>query len=287
LIQQSGGTEITNDDGHSPSADADERLGIQSVEVAAEILSALVDGGGLLQLKDISAATGMHRGKVHRYLTSLTRSGLLFQDDKGTYGIGALALSLGLTALRRLDPVRIAYHELPKLSDELKETAIVAIWGEWGPTVIALQESPWPITLNVRAGSVLPLKTSATGQVFEAFLPQEALDAFERRQTATGKSPSFAINRKKNETRVRGLARADESVLPGINALAAPVFDHTGKLCLVVGVVGRKETLDIDWNSKAAKRLRSFATDLSLKLGHTDPNSQGRSPGSAGEAAKV
>jgi len=260
---------MTNEIKQMPLEDADDRLGIQSVEVAAEILSAVVAGGGLLQLREISAATGMHRGKVHRYLTSLTRSGLLVQDDIGAYGIGRLALSLGLTALRRLDPVRIAYQELPKLSDDLKESAILAIWGDWGPTVVALQESPWPITLNVRAGSVLPLETSATGRVFQAFLPQEALDAIKGRQTENGKSRSSVLSKIHSETRIRGLARADESLLPGINALAAPVFDHTGKLCLVVGVVGRRETLDIDWDGEPAKRLCAFSRELSLKLGHT------------------
>ena len=248
--------------------ETDERLGIQSVEVAAEILSSFVAGGGHLQLKEISAATGMHRGKVHRYLTSLTRSGLLIQDERGTYAIGTLALSLGLTALRRLDPVRVAYEELPKLSQELKETAILAIWGEWGATVVALQESPWPVTLNIRAGSILPLRTSATAQVFEAFLPQSSLDPVLQRYETGTKALLPATSDPLEVIRDKGIARADETVLPGIRALAAPVFDHNAKICLVVGIVGRKETLDIGWHSYAANFLRGFAADLSVKLGN-------------------
>lgn len=257
------------DEDKGAAGSSDERLGIQSVEVASEILSAVVSGGGLMTLKDISAGTNMHRAKVHRYLTSLTRTGLLMQDDRGLYGIGSLALSLGLTALRRLDPVRIAFDEIPKLTEQLKESVIVAIWSDTGPTVVALQESPWPITLNVRAGSTLPLTTSATGMVFEAYLPQRVLDNFKSRQRNAGIT-TVTDDRTIAEVRENGMARANESLLPGINALAAPVFDHIGQLKIVIGVVGRKETLDTDWYGEPAKILRHFVAELGRKIGQND-----------------
>lgn len=50
------------------------RRGIQSVEIAAEILEALEAVGSAASLSKIAAACGMPPSKVHRYLVSLARS---------------------------------------------------------------------------------------------------------------------------------------------------------------------------------------------------------------------
>jgi DNA-binding IclR family transcriptional regulator len=254
--------EIENED--------DDRLGIQSVEIAAAIVRAMVTGGGLMQLRELSAATGMHRGKVHRYLTSLTRCRLLYQDENtGAYGIGPLSITLGLTGLRSLDPVRIALREIPAFAELVNETIVASIWGDMGPTVIAIQESRRPITLNVRAGSILPIRLSAAGQVFEAFLPETVVAA------VLNCDPGSKIHAKGHKRRVplsqvraHKMAYVEGDLIPGINAVAAPVFNHLGNLCLVIGMLGQKETLDVSWNSRNSKLLISFVEQLSAELGH-------------------
>ncbi len=86
---------------------AKEGGGVQSVGVAAKVLKALAARGGVLPLKELAAATGMPRAKVHRYLTSLRGAGLIAQDpESGRYQIGAAAVTIGLVGLGRLSPVR-------------------------------------------------------------------------------------------------------------------------------------------------------------------------------------
>lgn len=251
-------------------ADDTERLGIQSVEVAAEILQALAGGGGQMPLRDIAAATGMHRGKVHRYLISLTRTGLVSQDSAtGQYAIGPLALAVGLAALRRIDPLRAAQAVLPELRAQANETVVLAIWGDMGATVIALEESAWPVTLNVRVGSVLPLAASAVGQVFAAYLQPGILAPVLKRERGSKPAalPASLQPADLAQVRRRGIARVQGSLLPGLNAMAAPVFEHRGKLSSVLGLVGRQESLDVGWNSPAAAALRTSAERLSTELG--------------------
>ena len=251
-----------------------EPLGIQSVEIAARILRALAEGGGALALRDLAAATGMHRGKVHRYLISLARAGLVTREAEfGTYGIGPLAISAGLTGLGRLNPVRLAYEALPALRDRIGETVVLAVWGERGATVIALEDSARPVTLNVRVGSILPLRTSATGRVFAAHLPasvlRPVLAAEAKRGEARATSPG-ATARILAEVRRNGLAAVEGTLIPGLNALAAPVFDQRGALALVVGAVGRRETLAARPRGPAAAALKEAAALLSRQLGWTE-----------------
>ncbi|MGH7005549.1 MAG: IclR family transcriptional regulator [Alphaproteobacteria bacterium] len=252
--------------------------GIQSVEIAARILGALADGGGSLPLRALAAATGMHRGKVHRYLISLARAGLVSREpDFGHYGIGPLAITVGLAGLNRLDPIRLAYGALPALRDRIGETVVLAVWGEHGATVIALEDSERPVTLNVRVGSVLPLRTSATGRVFAAYLPETALRKVlvaERARSGGNVGPPRAqaeLARSLAAIRRDGIARVEGMLIPGLNAMAAPVFDQRGKLALVLGVVGRRETLSVGLRGAPAAALLTAAEGLSRKLGYIPP----------------
>ncbi len=242
--------------------------GIQSVEIAARILRALAEGGGALALRDLAAATGMHRGKVHRYLVSLARAGLVSREaDFGHYGIGPLAISAGLAGLNRLNPVRLAYEALPALRDRIGETVVLAVWGERGATVIALEDSARPVTLNVRVGSILPLRTSAIGRVFAAHLPEAVLRPVLAAQ-AKRSAAVPALARALAAVRRDGVAAVEGTLIPGLNALAAPVFDQRGALVLVLGAVGRRETLSASPRGPAAAALREAAAALSRALGY-------------------
>jgi DNA-binding IclR family transcriptional regulator len=253
-----------------------EPLGIQSVEVAARILRALAEGGGVMPLRELAAAAGMHRGKVHRYLISLSRAGLVSREaDFGHYGIGPLAITAGLAGLNRLDPIRLAYEMLPALAKRIGETVVVAVWGDRGATVIALEDSARPVTLNVRVGSILPLRTSATGRVFAAHLPlavvRPVLAAEAKRVKDAKSSSTAAFARVLAVVRREGLSAVEGTLIPGLNALAAPVFDQRGKIVLVIGAVGRRETLAARPRSPAAQALKEAAAALSRQLGYSAP----------------
>lgn len=251
--------------------------GIQSVEIAARILAALAAGGGSMPLRDLAAAAGMHRGKVHRYLTSLARAGLVSREAEfGHYGIGPLAITAGLAGLNRLDPIRLAYAALPALRDAIGETAVLAVWGERGATVIALEESARAVTLNVRVGSVLPIATSAIGRVFAAYLPESAWSRVALAERGKGRGAAQrGLARAIAAVRRDGVARIEGTLIPGLNALAAPVFDHRGKLAVVLGVVGRRETLAAGTAAPATGALRKAAAALSRELGYAGTSAAG------------
>jgi DNA-binding IclR family transcriptional regulator len=65
-----------------------------------------------------------------------------------------------------------------------------------------------------------------------------------------------------------GLARAIGDPLPGVNAFAAPVFDHAGHVALVITAMGPEGTFDAGWDSAIAAELRDCANDISRQLGH-------------------
>lgn len=252
------------------------RQGIQSVEVAGRVLQALVAHGQPMMLRDLAAAAGMPPAKAHRYLVSLIRMGLADQvAETGEYDLGGFALRLGLASLSRLDAVRLATPVLAQLRDDTDETVALAVWGNYGATVIRWEEARRPVTVNLRVGGVLPLLTSATGRVFFAWLPEtqtrelvrEELAAAARSRSAAGPRTAAQARKLARAVRTRGLSRVNGDLIPGVTAFSAPVFDANGRLALALTVLGHAGHFDTRWNGRAASPLRAAAAALSTRLG--------------------
>ncbi len=247
--------------------------GIQSVETGGALLEALVAGGQPMMLKDLAATAGMPAAKAHRYLVSFIRLGLVEQDGTaGRYTLGPFALRLGLSALGRLDAVRLATPRLPELASRLGATVALAVWGNHGATIVRWEESRDIVTVNVRAGGVMPLLSSATGRCFAAWMPPGAIDPLVTEELRQPDRPGVPRTRDEadrmlREVRDTGLARVTGELIPGIDALAAPVFDHRGAMVLAVTVLGYAGTFDSDPAGPVALALLGFAGDLSGRLG--------------------
>lgn len=252
---------------------ADSAAGVRSVAIAARILKALATGGGALALKDLAIATGMARAKVHRYLAGLRSADMVDQDaETGRYRIGSAAVTIGLVGLGRLSPVRQIHEALPRLRDQINETVTAAIWGEHGPTIIAMEESDHLVTMNVRVGSVLPLSTTAIGRLFLAYLPA----SLTRRLAAAERRGAHAIPSEEELAgllagiRARRLSQAESALLPGIDAIAAPVFDSRAKLVAVICAVGRSRSMSTRWDGPVSQAVAATAVRLSRQLGYVD-----------------
>ncbi|MDO9196751.1 IclR family transcriptional regulator [Rhodoferax sp.] len=252
------------------------RAGIQSVEVGFALLDALAKAAGPLMLRDLAATAGMSAAKAHRYLVSFQRLGLVVQDTATTlYDLGPAALKLGLASLSRLDAVKLARERIGPLMLQIGHTLALAVWGNQGPTIVHWEESPSAVTVNLRLGDVMPLLSSATGRCFAAHLSTEAIApmlAIEMLQAR--KSGRFDLPQSKreiaqvlNEVRQRGLARVENTLLPGVVGFCAPVFDFDGHMVLGIVALGSVATIDAAWDGSVATALRAAAAQLSRDLG--------------------
>lgn len=252
------------------------RLGIQSVEVAARLIRALVKAGHPVPLKDLASIAGMAPGKAHRYLVSLVRIELFAQDTvSGHYGFGPLSIAMGLGAMRSIDVIRAASEPLVELRDEVDETVMLLIWGKEGPVVYRFEESSRPVFMNVRIGSTVPLLSTAAGRVFLSYLPRNLVWPLVRKEiaaasrAATSKLSEDSIPDLIQETRAYGMASIVGDFLPGISALAAPIFDHKSRVVAVVGALGRSEELNVEFDAPTACAIKRVATEISRRLGYS------------------
>lgn len=220
-------------------------------------------------MADIARQADIHPSKVHRYLASLIRAELVEPDlHRGRYRAGPLALSLGLGRLRDNDFVSIATPYLSVLRDDTEETALLSLWADRGPIVLKLEESARPVFLNVRVGSVLPLLRTASGRVFLSYLPDSLTQALVDSEIAMGSHFGMQdVADIKASVRSNGVACVNGSLVSGVNAVAAPVFDFNRSIVGVIGLLGRDIDLDATPESTASRRVMSISSEISQKLG--------------------
>lgn len=242
---------------------------VRSAEVGTDILKALAELSPSTSLSRLAEHVGMPASKVHRYLQALIASGFAEQDRATNhYGLGREALRVGMAALGSIDVLKVAALPLSALRDSLNESCFIAVWGNQGATVVSIEPAVRAVTVVTQIGSVLPLLSSSTGLVFAAHLPErETVDLRERElaamaQTFDAYQPLLAGIREQGLHHVHGL------LMPGVDALSAPIFNAMGHIVAVMTVVGPTSIFHADEHGPAAQQLLAATREISWRMGY-------------------
>lgn len=219
---------------------------IQSVSIAARFLDLLAKSETAVALGELAKRAGTGRSTAHRYMQSLVREGLVTQDPaSGCYDLGPAALGIGISALRRINPVETAGRQMKNLASQIGASCGVAIWTDRGPTVVQWHRSASFSISTVALGDVLPLDNSACGLVFQAYLPPDRIAAVRKLQPAAfrGARPEAKVL---NTIRETGGAELNEHLFSALTGKAAPVFDAQREICCVVTTVSFLATAEAE-----------------------------------------
>ncbi|WP_198085956.1 IclR family transcriptional regulator [Variovorax sp. E3] len=262
-------------DSSSSPAPRERRQRVQSAETGMAVLKGLAHLGGRSSLTALSTHVAESPAKVHRYLASLMEEGLVLQDAASQhYYLGPEAIQIGLAAMRQADPIRVAEPCLIRLRESLEVTCFIAVMGNKGPTIVRFEEPGLPVTVNVRAGSVMSMLWSATGRAFLGLLDESRVLALaeqelgeatpEMRAQLDAKDPIGALRR---EVRQAHCASVKDTYLRGISAVAAPVYDYAGRVCAVITALGATGGFDPAIEGPIAAAVRQEARAASALLG--------------------
>lgn len=247
---------------------------VQAAEVGTGILKGLAELAPSTSLSKLAEHVGMPAAKVHRYLQALIASGFAEQDPRNNhYALGREALLVGLAALGRLDVLKIASPHLEQLRETLNETCFLAVWGNKGPTVVHVEQSIGAVTLVTRVGSVLPLLMSSTGMVFNSYLADAETAALRAQESLTA-DPALLEQLPAQVARIRrtGLNHIHGLLMPGVNAVSAPLFATGHVLAGVITVVGAASVFTPSSQASAAELLQQAADAITQRMGGVRPS---------------
>jgi DNA-binding IclR family transcriptional regulator len=249
---------------------------VQSIEVGGRLLLALANSAGPMTLKDLAARSDLPPSRAHPYLVSFGKLRLIEQDPAtGQYALGPAALQLGLACLQQLDPVKAALPVAQQLADSTGHAVALAVWGNFGPTIIRMTDARQPLHVAMRAGTVMSVLDTATGRAFAAVMTPERIEQAlsgplgdpEGQKMPLIKQRSKELREAADEVRRHGVARAQGRPIPGVNAFSAVAFDHEGEPAIVITALGHQDNFPAAWDSDAAHAVRNAATEISNRLG--------------------
>lgn len=238
------------------------------------MLEALERVGTAASLSRIAAEAEMQPSKVHRYLVSLTRVGLVDQSAlTGLYDLGPAARRLGAEAIRRTDDANVAGPHLAALRDGTGHSVNLSAWGDAGPVITRWEIGRYPMGVTVRVGGSLPL-WSSVGRVFLAYLPDAVsrpIFEAQRGSGVPGDADLDALAPELAKIRANGMSYVSNTPVLGIDGFAAPIFDAFGNVTLVIGVVAPRTSIADKDRDEITDLLLRTARQASADLGFLEP----------------
>lgn len=217
------------------------RNGVQSIDRAVAILRCFDAHHSSLGISEIARMTGLSTSTTHRLLGAMTSNRLLAQAPDRRYRPGPLLVQLGRSGAVPSTLKDAALPFMTALRDEVDETVgLHELLPSGERAVIDQVESRQELRRHYTdVGVPIALVHGAPGKAILAMLPwarqvralERPIDAITDRTV----TDPVAIAAELEETRRRGWAGSDSQRTPGIRAVAAPVFDHTGT---VIGSLG-------------------------------------------------
>lgn len=227
-------------------------------------------------ISELARRTGLSTSTVHRLLASMGDNGLVRQSADRRYSLGPLVIQLGRNGGIPNTLRDAALPAAQEARDDVDETVGVH---ELLPTderaVLDQVESHQELRRTyTEFGIPLPIAHGAPGKAMLAFLPAERRERCLAKRIDPATPATIAdpdvLRDQLTEIRRRGWAYSDAERTPGIRAIAAPIFDHTGS---VVGALGYSvPTVRMDGGRVAdlGARIKSAAWQVSTTLGATE-----------------
>lgn len=226
---------------------------VQAVGVAFAVLESLSQTPEAIGTSELARRLGMTKARIHRHLSTLRELGFVEKDSATDgYRLGWKSYKLGMAVAENFGLRRIAHRHLLRLHKDSGQTVALAMpAGPDAVTVVETLESTGVIAITVKPGSIIPASTAALGRAILAFRP----DAPDEASLAGVREHWFAV--------------AVNERLPGVAALAAPVFDDTGRAVASVGVIGSQAHITDPPRADLLEQVQEAAAQISAALRST------------------
>jgi DNA-binding IclR family transcriptional regulator len=251
------------------------RSTVKSAERALEVLLFLSSVPTPVPAAVIGRNVGLPKSSMYHLLNVMLDRGFVSHlSEEGTWGIGPAACDVGSAIPKHEGMIRLARPLMRRLTSATDATCLLGVL--YGGDVLVVERTDPGIGAADRAprtGERFPAHASALGRALLMEQPVGALDTL----FPFPDLPVIALNGPRNHadlvevlarSRARGFAAEHGEQLAGMDAIAAPVFDHLGFVGGAIGIMfearpGRPSQLNGVPNA-----VRRAAAGLSARLGH-------------------
>ncbi len=245
-----------------------------SVKHTVEILEYLAAARRPVDLAQISRDMRMNKSTLHRYLTVLTQHGYVSREEvTRRYRLGARVAWLAAQFLSATDVRQVAHPILEHLAKVSGETIHLAILDRHEIMYIDKVDSQQAVRMASFVGSQAPIHSTSVGKAMLAYQPESQWLEYIKNPGLTVCTPhtitdptvfvdhlrqvrdqGYAIDRLENED--------------GICCVAAPIYDHLGKVIAAISITGWNISMTDATIEKMIPLVQDGCRTVSKELGY-------------------
>jgi IclR family acetate operon transcriptional repressor len=227
----------------TPAFDTSAERGDTPTLRAFALLEFLVRADRSLTLAEIMQGFDAPKASLHRMLAALETGGLVIREPgpRNAYTIGPRLARLGLDIVTHSGPRQLRRAILARLVADIGETVNLTMLNETEVLYLDRMEAPWPLRLDLKPGSRVPLHCSASGKLLLSQLPPERRGQLVRQLKLERFTPNTITNVEMLEAELdrcadKELGIDNEEFVAGIACVAVPVRDATGKMVAAIAI---------------------------------------------------
>lgn len=245
----------------------------RSLERALRILNAFGAQRPALSLAQLSEALNLPRATVLRLCSTLMKFGFLRQDPLSKqYSLGIRVLELASGVSNSLSLKRIASSYLGMMQARLGKTTFLGVLDNDEVLYIDKRDDPRnPISFTSNIGTRRPPYWGMMGSILMAYLPESEIKRILQKNPLTSVTKK-SITRKDEfmkwltKIRLQGFVVDIEMALDGITGVAAPIFDHQGRVVAGIGVGFISSSVNAKELKRITKEVTKTAKAISKEL---------------------
>jgi DNA-binding IclR family transcriptional regulator len=243
-----------------------------AVEKAFAILEMFATENRGYTISEVSRFLRLPISTASSLLYTLQSCGYAQRDSEGRFFLTMKMLVEGNKALSQMSLRDVARSELQRVRETTGLTVYFAVRDFDHAVYIDKLDGGSLMRPVYHVGQRMHMHHSATGKVLLAYLSDEQVGQIAERtglpkSTANTLSSLTALKDHLTRVRAQGYAIDDEETMLGLRGVAAPIFDHNGRVVAALGAGGT--VFEVSGNIRdIIDVVKGSAAELSIKLGY-------------------
>ncbi|MGC8229553.1 IclR family transcriptional regulator [Pseudobacillus badius] len=248
---------------------------VKSVARALDIIELVGQSKQGLGVTEISKQMDINKSSVFRILATLSQYGYIEQHETtGKYKLGYMFLDISSKLLDSLDVRAEAQPILQELEEETNEVVHLVVYDQGEVVYIEKLDGNEALRMHSKVGKRAPVHCTSVGKAILSHLPAADVLTIIERKGLPAHTPYTIVEKEVfvqelSRVKANGYALDLEENEAGIRCIAAPVFDHTGKVAAAVSISGPTLRMTDERLRSLSGRMIQAGKAISKRLGYS------------------
>ena len=248
---------------------------VQSIDRAVRILECFSEEKKELKLTEISERLGLNKSTVHGIISTLKYHGFISQDEETQkYKLGIRFVGFGDLVINSMNIRNAAVPVIDKVCEKIEETVHLAMLDGTDVVWIEKRECNKSIKTSTTIGARLPAYTTADGKIMICYQNKDKIKNYlpkripqHTKNTITNKAEFI---KRLFEVKNKGYTIDNEEYVEGLKCVAAPIFDHEGKVRFSLSTTGPAFRMNDERIKEIVIIIKEAANEISSRIGYKE-----------------